>query len=275
MEITEVRVKLVERSSERLRAFCSITLDGDFVIRDLKIIDGSNGAFVAMPSRKLADRCTRCGCKNHLRAKHCNECGQRLNENRAPKDVQGRAKLHADVAHPINAACRERIQNAVIEAFQAEIERAKSPDYMPPKYDDFDEDAEDAVEEQPVASAPKPAPAPVPVRKPPAVQAAEEDEGGFEDYNTLIADLKREAADRRDKHDEKRGWRPEPAETRSTGDERFSDAEPEVEKPQQQDKYTRPPAPPPPPRAPSPPPPPPPPPPKRHEEEHDDFGAGL
>ena len=67
MDISEVRVKLVERPSERLRAFCSITLDGDFVIRDLKIIDGSNGAFVAMPSRKLADRCRNCGAKVNLK----------------------------------------------------------------------------------------------------------------------------------------------------------------------------------------------------------------
>jgi stage V sporulation protein G len=203
MEISEVRVKLVERSSERLRAFCSITLDKDFVIRDLKIIDGTNGAFVAMPSRKLADRCTRCGSKNHLRAKFCNECGQKLNENRAPKDVQGRAKLHADVAHPINAECRERIQTAVIEAFEAELERSKSPDYRPPKYDDFDDDLEEMSSEPvhepvgaPAASAP--AASPLDQREEPAA------EGEFSDYNSLIADLKREAAGRRDKPDQKR-----------------------------------------------------------------------
>ncbi len=228
MEITEVRIKLVERSSERLRAFCSITLDGDFVIRDLKIIDGINGAFVAMPSRKLADRCPRCGCKNHLRAKFCNECGNKLNENRAPKDAQGRAKLHADVAHPINAACRERIQHAVIEAFQAELERAKSPDYKPPKYDDFEDDVEEAIADEgssttqvappaPVrhsgslpstastTPAPKPAPRPVP-------KAAEEEGDDVGDYNSLIAELKRDAADRRERQDEHRGsWGSTPA----------------------------------------------------------------
>src|SRR5688572_8357042 len=193
MDITEVRVKLVERSSERLRAFCSITLDGDFVIRDLKIIDGANGAFVAMPSRKLADRCTRCGCKNHLRAKFCNECGARLNENRAPKDGQGRAKLHADVAHPINAACRERIQNAVIEAFEAELERAKSPDYKPPKYDDFEDDSEEMIEEAPLRAEPRPAaqvssrPAAQVGTAKPASKNADEEEVAFEDYNSLIA----------------------------------------------------------------------------------------
>jgi stage V sporulation protein G len=139
MEITEVRIKLVTNPNERLRAFCSITLNSDFVIRDLKIIEGVNGVFVAMPSRKLADRCPRCGCKNHLRAKFCNECGMHLKENRSPKDGQGRAKLHADIAHPINAACRERIQNAVVEAYNAEFERSKLPGYKPQSFDDFDD----------------------------------------------------------------------------------------------------------------------------------------
>lgn len=207
MEISEVRIKLVENSSERLRAFCSITLDGDFVIRDLKIIDGLSGPFVAMPSRKLADRCPRCGCKNHLRAKYCNDCGLKLNENRAPKDPMGRAKLHADVAHPINAGCRERIQTAVVQAYEAELERSKSPDYRPPVYDDFgDDDVTHLVEEEQrrqsaakvVAAAPQPAPAA-------DIAAAEEEpetvqkdavEGEFSDYNSLIADLKREAATR-------------------------------------------------------------------------------
>ena len=47
MEITEVRIKLVEKTTERLMAFCSITIDGAFVIRDLKLIGGPHGLFVA------------------------------------------------------------------------------------------------------------------------------------------------------------------------------------------------------------------------------------
>ena len=62
MEITEVRIKLMEDSEDRLRAFCSITFDHSFVVRDLKIIEGANGPFVAMPSRKMSARCGRCGC---------------------------------------------------------------------------------------------------------------------------------------------------------------------------------------------------------------------
>src|SRR4051812_8385209 len=75
--ITEVRIKLMEDNHERLQAFCSVTFDDSFVIRDLKIIEGTKGSFVAMPSRKLTDRCPGCGAKNHLRARFCNQCGGR------------------------------------------------------------------------------------------------------------------------------------------------------------------------------------------------------
>ena len=60
MEITEVRIKLMEDTDDRLQAFCSITLDDCFVVRDLKIIEGSNGPFIAMPSRKLTCHCGAC-----------------------------------------------------------------------------------------------------------------------------------------------------------------------------------------------------------------------
>ncbi|MGD9721399.1 MAG: SpoVG family protein [Pirellulales bacterium] len=141
MEITEVRIKLMEDASERLQAFCSITFDNAFVIRDLKIIDGTNGPFVAMPSRKLTAHCPQCGCKNHLRAAHCNQCGARLNDERLIKDEDGRAKLYADIAHPINSACREMIQDRVIKEFRLEVDRSKLPGYRS-TYDDYDhEDA--------------------------------------------------------------------------------------------------------------------------------------
>ncbi len=140
MEVTEVKVKLVDIKSERLKAFCTITMDGEFVIRDIKIIEGGSGPFVAMPSRKLAAKCPRCNTKNHLRAKFCNECGTKLPESKIPKDSAGRIKLHADIAHPINPECRERIQKAVIDAFTRELERAQSPDYIPPHMEDFEDE---------------------------------------------------------------------------------------------------------------------------------------
>ncbi len=137
MEITEVRVKLMEEPGERLQAFCSITFDDAFVVRDLKIIEGATGPFVAMPSRKLTAHCPQCGCKNHLRAAYCNQCGARLKEPPAAKDEEGRAKLYADIAHPINSACREMIQQRVIQAFEEEKARSKLPGYVP-SYDDFE-----------------------------------------------------------------------------------------------------------------------------------------
>jgi stage V sporulation protein G len=140
VEITEVRIKLMEDntgSNERLQAFCSITFDDMFVIRDLKIIEGAKGFFVAMPSRKLTDRCHNCGTKNHLRSRFCNQCGSRLDENRAIRDADGRAKLHADIAHPINSMCREKIQGAVLASYADELERAKMPGYVS-RYDDLD-----------------------------------------------------------------------------------------------------------------------------------------
>ncbi|MBM3998624.1 MAG: stage V sporulation protein G [Planctomycetes bacterium] len=135
MEITEVRIKLMDDSDDRLQAFCSVTLDDCFVIRDLKIIDGSNGPFVAMPSRKLTSHCPQCGCKNHLRSAYCNQCGARLKEDRAIRDADGRTKLYADIAHPINSKCREMIQERVIAAFRVEVEQSKQPGYRS-RYDE-------------------------------------------------------------------------------------------------------------------------------------------
>jgi stage V sporulation protein G len=139
VEITEVRIKLMEEPGERLKAFCSITFDNCFVVRDLKIIEGSSGPFVAMPSRKLTAHCPRCGMKNHLRAQYCNQCGNGLSADRMPLDADGRAKLYADIAHPINSSCREMIQDVVVHEYEDEMERAKEPDYVS-RYDDFDMD---------------------------------------------------------------------------------------------------------------------------------------
>ena len=140
MEITEVRIKLMEEPGERLKAFCSITFDDSFVVRDLKIIEGASGPFVAMPSRKLTAHCPGCRSKNHLRAAFCSQCGTRMKECLTTRDDEGRAKLYADIAHPINSACREMIQERVIKAYEDERARAKEPGYVP-TYDDFEEEA--------------------------------------------------------------------------------------------------------------------------------------
>jgi stage V sporulation protein G len=143
MVITEVRIKLVEQNAERLMAFCSITFDHCFAVRDLKIIEGARGLFVAMPSRKLTDRCAKCRGKNHLRARFCNGCGCRLDDTRCIKDADGRTRLHADIAHPIHGAGRAMIESTVVKGYYDELERSKQPGYVC-RYDmldagDFDE----------------------------------------------------------------------------------------------------------------------------------------
>lgn len=143
MQVTEVRIKLMEDPGERLKAFCSVTFDNCFVVRDLKIIEGSSGPFVAMPSRKLTAHCPQCGTKNHLRAQHCNNCGASLPQDRSSVDNDGRAKLYADIAHPINSTCREMIQSCVIKEFFEELERSQEPGYVS-RYDDFDLDEEES-----------------------------------------------------------------------------------------------------------------------------------
>lgn len=142
MHLTEVRINLCGGRQNRLKAFCSLTFDGTFVVRDVKLIDGNDGLFLAMPSRKLCDHCPACQEKNHLRARYCNNCGRRLNEERYLHHRNGnganRLKLHADIAHPINARCRDEIEKAVFDAYFAELERSKQPGYVAPSLDGED-----------------------------------------------------------------------------------------------------------------------------------------
>jgi stage V sporulation protein G len=130
MEITDVRIKLVEKSTERLMAFCSITIDNAFVIRDLKLIGGPHGLFVAMPSRKLCIHCGKCNAKNPLKAAFCNACGNKMIRRHLPRNDDGRVRLYADIAHPINAECREFIQDSVLAEYEAEVIKAQEPGYV-------------------------------------------------------------------------------------------------------------------------------------------------
>ncbi len=219
MDISEIRVKLIPNPSDRLKAFCSVTLDGDFVIRDIKIIDGTTGTFVAMPSRKLADRCPGCGGKNHLRARYCNDCGHELDRDRAGRDDLGRTKLHADIAHPINTRCRQDMQERIVEAFKEEIGRADEPGYEPVDIDaDVDENerfesdeygsdehedrggateiAEDDYEHQDENYEDD---SYEDVDDDDDDADASEDDFGSDDYNALIEDLKRTSGEKRRK----------------------------------------------------------------------------
>lgn len=89
MEVTDVRFRRVQ-SEGRMKAIASITLDDEFVVHDIRIIEGEDGFFVAMPSKKTPDGNFR------------------------------------DIAHPINAKGRKKLQDAVLNAFHKELEKEKS-----------------------------------------------------------------------------------------------------------------------------------------------------
>lgn len=118
MEVSKVQVKLAEKNDERLKAFCSIVLDGEFAVRDIKIIEGPSGLFIAMPLKQATEHCS-CGGKNGLKARFCSYCGKLLdNEARRPGD---NAKIYTDIAHPITTECRDMIQDAILAAYRREV----------------------------------------------------------------------------------------------------------------------------------------------------------
>ncbi|MCI5595265.1 MAG: septation regulator SpoVG [Lachnospiraceae bacterium] len=84
MQITDVRIRKVTKES-KMKAVVSITLDNEFVVHDIKVIEGEKGLFIAMPSRKAAD-------------------GE-----------------YRDIAHPINSETRDRIQRMILERYEVAL----------------------------------------------------------------------------------------------------------------------------------------------------------
>ena len=130
MEITEVRIFPKGGVSSKLRAYATITIDNSFVVRNIKVIEGKSGLFVAMPSRRMKDSCPRCNHKNEVRSKFCNECGAsiplRSAQPATPEaEHDARQSEHKDIAHPITVECREIIQRKVLEAYEAEKARPR------------------------------------------------------------------------------------------------------------------------------------------------------
>ena len=126
MEITEVRIFVRESEDKKLKAFATITFDDCFVVRNIKIIEGNKGLFVAMPSRKIKEACPKCGFKNPAKSKFCSQCASAMPVLPQPEMVEDRGQRqseHRDIAHPITAECREMIQKKVLEAYGQE----KSP----------------------------------------------------------------------------------------------------------------------------------------------------
>ena len=124
MEITEVKVFLKEGQDKKLKAYATLTLDNCFVVRNVKVIEGNKGLFVAMPSRKIKDPCPKCHFRNTVRSKFCNQCGTSLPqaEHRAPAGPdEAKQSEHKDIAHPITAECRDYIQKRVLESYEIEM----------------------------------------------------------------------------------------------------------------------------------------------------------
>ncbi len=94
MKITDVRIKLVKREEGILKAVASVTLDGCFVVHDIKVLQGDIGPYIAMPSKKVPDVTL-------------------------GKDV------HKDIAHPLDTPTRDMFKKAVIDAYQAELNKAQ------------------------------------------------------------------------------------------------------------------------------------------------------
>lgn len=97
MNITDVRIRVI-KESEKMKAVASITFDDEFVVHDIKIIDGQNGLFIAMPSKRVGDA----GFK--------------------------------DVAHPLSSDVRNKIKDAIFDAYEkalAEAENEVTPEEAP------------------------------------------------------------------------------------------------------------------------------------------------
>ncbi|PIU42263.1 MAG: hypothetical protein COS99_01275 [Candidatus Omnitrophica bacterium CG07_land_8_20_14_0_80_42_15] len=128
MEITEVRLFLKDGNDKKLKAYATITIDNAFVVRNVKVIEGNKGLFVAMPSRKIKESCPKCNFKNTVRSKFCNQCGSVLPP---PKKIEttnpkNRESEHKDIAHPISFECRDYIQKKVLEAYDIEKKKQGS-----------------------------------------------------------------------------------------------------------------------------------------------------
>ena len=128
MLVTEVHIELIDDyRAERLRAYVTVIFDRMFAIVDLRVIEGENGLFLSMPSRKETTHCVECGGKNVRLARFCNNCGAFLNPNALGEEEHCR-KLYHDIVHPITAEFREYLTGVVLERYRLEV-RASPPDY--------------------------------------------------------------------------------------------------------------------------------------------------
>lgn len=120
MEITEVRISLREGGNKKLKAYATVTFDDCFVVRNIKVIEGNSGLFVAMPARKMKQFCPRCGKKVDLKSRYCSQCGVQLPPPPRDLDQTKASQIHQDLAHPINQQFRDYLQKKVLDAYNEE-----------------------------------------------------------------------------------------------------------------------------------------------------------
>ena len=130
MEITEIRIIKKEDPSKKLRAFVNVTFDGCFVVRDMKVVEGSKGLFVAMPSRRLKTNCPKCHYKNNVGSRYCSHCGGELPVQREVSK-ESKDSGHKDIAHPITLEFREKLQKAILDACDKQSKSASEPSSRP------------------------------------------------------------------------------------------------------------------------------------------------
>lgn len=132
MDITEVRIFLKDSPDKKLKAYATATFDNAFVVRNIKVIEGGTGLFIAMPSRKLKTPCPKCGFRNEAKSKYCNQCAAQLPAVLRPMaavehEGTGAQSEHRDIAHPITQAFRDYLQKKVLEAYEAEKIKGPAP----------------------------------------------------------------------------------------------------------------------------------------------------
>lgn len=126
MEITEVRVSLKDGGNKKLKAYATVTFDDCFVVRNIKVIEGGTGLFVAMPSKKSKQFCPRCGKKVEVKSKHCNQCGAQLPPAPVDIDKEQSQQMYQDIAHPINQQFRDYLQKKVLDEYNKQKGQAGS-----------------------------------------------------------------------------------------------------------------------------------------------------
>ena len=123
MQITNIQIHLIPENKNNLLGFAVIEFDHCFIIKDVKILNGSKGMFVGMPSKKICDRCPKCHSKNPLISRFCGNCAYSLGEYR--HDASSNPSVHADIAHPVTNEFRLYLEELILNEYNYQLQREK------------------------------------------------------------------------------------------------------------------------------------------------------